>query len=83
MAKFFLTGDSRDYNTSMMNYPIVKVKTEDGLGLHGLFTEPIESTKTIVIHIHGSAGNFYGNNYFEDLLAELRYLEKRELCLRK
>lgn len=48
-----------------MNYPIVKVKTSDGLVLHGLLTEPTEHTKTIVIHIHGSSGNFYGNNYFE------------------
>jgi dipeptidyl aminopeptidase/acylaminoacyl peptidase len=48
-------------------YPIVKVKTPDGLTLHGLSTEPQKPAKTIVIHLHGSAGNFYGNSYFEQL----------------
>lgn len=46
------------------NYPIVKVKTIDDLTLHGLLTEPENPSKTIVIHIHGSSGNFYWNDYF-------------------
>lgn len=50
-----------------MTYPIVKVKTKDELNLHGLLTEPKEPTKTIVLHLHGSSGNFYGNSYFEEL----------------
>lgn len=50
-----------------MAYPIVKVKTNDGLELHGLLTEPKVISKTIVIHIHGSSGSFYGNSYFEKL----------------
>jgi alpha/beta superfamily hydrolase len=47
------------------NYPIVNVKTEDELTLHGILTEPVNPAKTIVIHIHGSSGNFYWNSYFE------------------
>lgn len=50
-----------------MDYPIVKVITSDGLELHGLLTEPKVISKTIVIHIHGSSGSFYGNSYFEKL----------------
>jgi hypothetical protein len=48
-----------------MPYPIVNVKTRDGLILHGLLTEPVKPAKTIDIHIHGAGGNFYGNSYFE------------------
>lgn len=49
----------------MAMYPIVNVKTPDGLTLHGILTEPSQPSKTIVIHLHGSSGNFYGNSYFE------------------
>lgn len=47
----------------VMPYPIVNVKTRDGLILHGLLTEPVKPAKTIDIHIHGAGGNFYGNSY--------------------
>ncbi len=49
----------------MAMYPIVNVKTPDGLTLHGILTEPSRPSKTIVLHIHGSSGSFYGNSYFE------------------
>ena len=48
-------------------YPIVNVTTTDGLTLHGLLTEPAEPACTLIVHIHGAAGNFYGNRYFEPL----------------
>ena len=51
----------------MYKYPIVRVKTSDGLDLHGLLIEPSSPSRTIIIHIHGSSGNFYGNKYFEEL----------------
>ena len=51
----------------MVNYPIVKVETDDELVLHGLLTEPDNSSKAIIIHIHGSAGSFYWNDFFEPL----------------
>lgn len=50
-----------------MKYPIVSIKTKDGLKLHGLLIEPTQPSKTILIHLHGSSGNFYGNSYFEEL----------------
>ncbi len=48
-------------------YPIVQVQTVDGLALHGLLTEPPQTAGTIAIHIHGAAGSFYGNSYFDAL----------------
>ena len=54
-----------------MAYPIVNVKTRDGLLLHGLLSEPIQPAKTIDIHLHGAGGNFYGNSYFEGLTHRL------------
>jgi pimeloyl-ACP methyl ester carboxylesterase len=54
-----------------MTYPIVNVKTRDGLLLYGLLTEPVKPAKTIDIHIHGAGGNFYGNSYFEGLTLRL------------
>ena len=54
-----------------MPYPIVNVKTRDGLVLHGLLTEPANPAQTIDIHIHGAGGNFYGNSYFEGLTNRL------------
>lgn len=53
-----------------MRYPIVKVKTKDGYSLHGMLFEPKTKNKFIIIHIHGSAGNFYFNDFYPHL-AEL------------
>lgn len=50
---------------NMINYPIVNITTSDGLTLHGLLTESPHPAKTIIIHLHGCGGNFYGNKYFE------------------
>ncbi len=47
-----------------MDYPIVKVKTQDGYSLHGLFLEPKIKTKSVIIHFHGSAGNFFRNTFY-------------------
>ncbi len=58
----------------MSEYPVVKVKTVDGLILHGLFVEPKAISKTIIIHIHGTSGSFYWNEFHEnlvDLVSEL------------
>src|SRR3989344_6045605 len=51
-----------------MNYPIVKVTTQDGYTFHGLFSEPKQKGQTIVIHFHGSAGNFYFNGFYPYLI---------------
>ena len=53
----------------MAIYPIVRVTTADRLSLYGLFLEPIQPSRTLLLHIHGAAGNFFGNSYFEKLSA--------------
>ena len=47
-----------------MNFPIVKVTTQDDYPLHGLFCEPKVKTESIIIHLHGSAGNFYQSTFY-------------------
>lgn len=47
-----------------MNYPIVKVTTLDGYSLHGLLSEPKVKTESIIIHLHGSAGDFYESTFY-------------------
>ena len=50
-----------------MTYPIVKVKTKDQLDLYGLLAEPESGVKnSIIIHIHGTAGNFFCNDFYEE-----------------
>src|SRR6516164_4156406 len=51
----------------MTTYPIVRVTTADRLSLHGQLLEPSQPSRTILLHMHGAAGNFYGNSYFEKL----------------
>lgn len=51
-----------------MSYPIVHVKTKDDKTLFGLFLESSQ-TKTIFIHTHGTASNFY-EEYFVELLSK-------------
>ncbi|OGG29807.1 hypothetical protein A2973_00345 [Candidatus Gottesmanbacteria bacterium RIFCSPLOWO2_01_FULL_49_10] len=50
-----------------MQYPIVNVTTSDGLLLHGLLTEPENRSDAIVIHTHGTSGNFYWNSFYPSL----------------
>lgn len=37
----------------------------DGLLLHGLLNEPKQPTEIIVIHTHGTSGNFYWNSFYK------------------
>jgi alpha-beta hydrolase superfamily lysophospholipase len=53
-----------------MNYPIVQVETEDGLWLHGLFLHSNNSEK-ILINIHGTASNFYEEDFIESFASDL------------
>ncbi len=50
-----------------MNFPIVKVTTQDDYPLHGLLFEPKNKTNSIIIHFHGSAGNFYQSTFYSYL----------------
>lgn len=49
-----------------MTYPILHVRTKDGIQLHGLFMEA-KTPKTIFIHVHGTASNFYEEDFIEVL----------------
>ncbi|MBI2065687.1 MAG: DUF1749 domain-containing protein [Candidatus Zambryskibacteria bacterium] len=53
-----------------MNYPIVQVETKDHIWLHGLFLEAEES-KTVFLHTHGTASNFYEEYFIEVLCNKL------------
>ena len=51
-----------------MNYPIVKVKTKDGLELGGMLFEPEDKKlKTIKIHVPGDNGSFWWSDYYPNL----------------
>ena len=47
-----------------MDYPIVQVKTKDSLWLHGLYLTALEKD-TIFINIHGTASNFYEEDFIK------------------
>lgn len=53
-------------NNSMDNsfYPIVNVVTKDKLKLYGLLHKPTSQSNKIIVHIHGTSGNFYGNDFY-------------------
>ncbi len=53
-----------------MNFPLVQVETEDGLWLHGLFLEA-KDPRAVFINIHGTASNFYEEDFIETLAEKL------------
>lgn len=53
-----------------MKYPIIKVRTKDKLELYGLFLEAPKS-KTVLINIHGTASNFYEEDFIKVLAEKL------------
>src|SRR3989344_2068099 len=53
-----------------MEYPIVQVKTPDDIWLFGLFLQS-EGSKTIFLHTHGTASNFYEEYFIETLAKQL------------
>lgn len=48
-----------------MENTIVQVETKDGFHLHGLLSEGVNKDN-IIIHMHGSAGNFYSSSFFSE-----------------
>lgn len=59
-----------------MRGELVRVFTEDGLELHGLFCQPkvVKENEIAVLHIHGFTGNFYQErfvNYIADELTDM------------
>lgn len=53
-----------------MEYPLVEVKTKDGLILNGLINESPNSD-TILINLHGTGSNFYEEPFIKNLFLEL------------
>ena len=51
-----------------MNYPIVQIKTSDGVWLYGLFLEA-SHPKALYLNIHGTASNFY-EEYFIEVMTQ-------------
>lgn len=47
-----------------LNHPIVQVVTRDRLKLFGLLHQPESKSKRVIIHIHGTSGNFYYNDFY-------------------
>lgn len=46
------------------SYPIVHVTTKDNLILHGFLHKTPRKTNKAVVHIHGTSGNFYCNDFY-------------------
>lgn len=44
--------------------------TADGLRLSGLLFEPEGAVAAVILHLHGRAGNFYGNTFLETMIKE-------------
>lgn len=53
-----------------MNYPIVKVKTDDNLVLHGIINDT-DTKKNIVIFIHGTSDSFCGEDFIKNFFEKL------------
>ena len=49
-----------------MKTELIRFSTQDGLQLHGLLFTPEEKTNKVIIHVHGSAGNFYENDFIDN-----------------
>ena len=49
------------------------LNTEDGCFLPGLIQHTDKDTKSIIIFIHGSGGNFFKSEYYEDMFEEFNY----------
>lgn len=59
----------------MSAYPIVKVTTSDNVVLHGLLVEPLQTSKSIVINVHGTAGSFYWNDFYQNVSEAITKLD--------
>lgn len=77
---------ARGYGNSLMTFyetiergknwmrgELVRVFTEDGIELHGLFCQPkiAKENRIAVLHIHGFIGNFYQERFMDHIADEL------------
>lgn len=49
------------------------INTNDGCFFPGLIQHANKETKSIIIFIHGSGGNFFKSNYYEDMFEDFNY----------
>lgn len=49
-----------------MKQELIKIKTSDDIELVGMLYTPINTTKKVVVHVHGFAGNFYENSFLDN-----------------
>ena len=49
----------------------VRIWTEDGIELQGLFCESKTASNKAILHIHGLAGNFYENRFIDYIADEI------------
>lgn len=54
-----------------MKTSLHKIKTSDGLVLHGVLYEPDNQTGEILVHVHGMGGNFYENRFLDSIAKTL------------
>ena len=63
--------DNTNIKTRQKEFIIVN--TEDGCFLPGMIERCEKETKSIIIFIHGSGGNFFKSEYYEDMANEFNY----------
>ena len=60
-------------NKEFRKKEFIILNTEDGCFLPGLIQHSDTKTKSIIIFIHGSGGNFFKSDYYEDMFEEFNY----------
>lgn len=58
--------NSWEYNKPVIG-ELVRTKTSDGLKLQGLLVQPASPSRGVVLYTHGVEGNFYENEFFDDV----------------
>lgn len=54
-----------------MKTTLSKIYTQDNLELSGLLYEPDAGSNTVLVHVHGMAGNFYENKFLDHIAKTL------------
>lgn len=48
-------------------WQVVRMTSADGSVLHGILAEPSAKTRGLIVHVHGTWGNFYGNRFVTEV----------------
>ena len=60
-------------NKELKKKEFIIINTEDGCFLPGMISHTNKETESIIIFIHGSGGNFFKSDYYEDMADEFNY----------